>query len=167
MATVVVLLFGVAVPAAGQGQEVGLPPPGETRLEVLDDGRRVWVVHHDDGDVDVLDVAAERLDPAADPFVYGSAFSGIRSFTVWIPAERIFLGPAVVYDDRGTALSWSPNQVGGAEDAGPVPARDLAPYDVQRLAEDRIRIGDLPMVRSAPCRRAAASGSLMARSSDR
>ena len=83
------LLLGLAVPAAAQGDELALPPRGETQLAVLDDGRRVWVVHHDDGDVDVLDVAAERLDPEADPYVYGSAFAGIRSFTFWIPAERI------------------------------------------------------------------------------
>ena len=58
----------------------------------------------------------------------------------------------MVYDDRGTALTWSPNQVGGAEDAGPVPARDLGRYDVERIDEDRIRIGELTdgQIRTVP-----------------
>lgn len=132
----------LATPAAAEhGDVVALPPRGETRLAVLDHGDRVWVVHHEDGDVDVLGVAAERLDPDADPFVYGSSFDGIRSFTFWSTAERVFFGGSVQFSDTGRALSWSPNEVGGAEDAGSVPARDLTVYATERVDDDRVRVG--------------------------
>lgn len=145
MRRLMVIALGFALlasPAAAEhGDVVELPPRGETRLAVLDLGDRVWVVHHEDGEIDVLGVAAERLDPDADPFVYGSSFDGIRSFTFWSVTERIFFGGGAQFDDSGMAISWSPNQIDGAEDAGSVPARDLTAYATERVDDDRVRVG--------------------------
>ena len=142
---VALLAVGVGPATAGgtdpDGDVVAVPGAGEAALELLDDGTRVWVVRQVGGEVDVLAVAVDPLDPAASPFVVAGYVQGVRSAVVWLPDARRFIGGGVLFDSEGRALQWYPNQVGGADDAEPVPARDLDAYAVERVDEDHVRVG--------------------------
>lgn len=130
-------------PAAAQDDDVvELPAEGEVALRVLRDGRRVWAVNGTDGEVSVLDVRAERLDPDADPYVYGSAFEGVLALTTYFAPETLFIGGGTVFDVNGVAQAWGPNQVGGAEDAQPIEVADMARYENERVDAEHVQIGD-------------------------
>ncbi|QBI19669.1 hypothetical protein ER308_08975 [Egibacter rhizosphaerae] len=103
----------------GTVSEVAVPPEGETAAAELDDGSPVFVVHHDDGDVDVLSAVSTHLD----------------HLVVWCAPEQVFIEPvgATVYEADG---QWQ----GGPAHAG------LAAYDVEVVEHDgqtRARVGYL------------------------
>lgn len=146
VALLALLVLGApSVPSAAQtsGGIVTIPAEGEAAVDLLGDGSPVWVVHQPGGAIDVLAVGTPRLDPDAVPFAPPSVVSGVRSPVSWVPSERVFIGGSVAFDAGGRALGWFPIQVGGAEDAGPVPVRDLDAYEAEQLDDDRVRVGAL------------------------
>lgn len=107
---------------------VELPPQGQAAARTLDDGSRVWVVHHDYGEVSVL--AADAL---ADVESETLVVSGLRTQVGWYPAARRFSGGGW-YDEYGVSLrgrsgsnlDWYELAVSGSEvtvgqRVGPVP----------------------------------------------
>lgn len=107
---------------------VELPGPGEAAARVLDDGTRVWVVHHRDGRVSVL--AADASD---DGDAESLSVRGLRTQVFWYPSARRF-GGGGTYDEYGVSLrgrsgpnlDWYESAVDGSEvvvgeRVGPVP----------------------------------------------
>lgn len=73
------------------GERLEVPPPGEVRSEELRDGTAVWIVHHSDGTVSVLDAVSSHR-----PF-------GVGQLVGWCATASGFQDPqhGSVFDDRG------------------------------------------------------------------
>lgn len=131
-----------AVAQAASDEVVDVPPEGEADLQLLRDGTRVWVVHQPGGEVDVFTVGTPGVDPD-EGFAPDAAIRGVHAPVQWVASERLFLGGAVVFRADGAARGWTPLQVGGAEDAGPVAVQDLDRYLTEPVDEGRVRVGAL------------------------
>lgn len=111
---------------------VELPPQGEAAPRMLDDGTRVWVVHHRDGAVSVL-AGEAPADVRTELF----SVRGLSTQVLWYPSARRFGGAGVGggwYDEYGvslrgrsvTNLDWFESAVDGSrvsvgQRVGPVP----------------------------------------------
>jgi hypothetical protein len=74
---------------------IPLPPAGEARSVLLDDGTPIWVVHHDDGTASAV--------PAIVPYRDDEQVAGLSSIVQWAPSGA-FHGP-IVWDAWGRALT--------------------------------------------------------------
>ena len=97
-----------------------LPPAGEVDAVVTESGARVWLVHHEDGEVTALATVAPQ-DESVVPAQLG-----------WCPASRLFedVHGGSVFDEYGRLGS------GGA-------ANDLVCHELDMLADARVRVGRL------------------------
>ena len=76
------LIASVAIAASGCGEteraSLPRPDPGVTLAAYLDDGRPVFVVRHQNGDISVLDATSTHVS------------FGVRELNVWCPQGRAF-----------------------------------------------------------------------------
>jgi hypothetical protein len=74
------------------------PAPGQTIPAYLDDGRPVFVVGHEDGDISVLDAFSTHVA------------NGVRVLIGWCPRHRIFEDPRAggSWDEWGTLRTGPP-----------------------------------------------------------
>lgn len=132
---------GVDVPGATPPEEVeptvedlatvrgtfGLPGPGEVTPELLDDGTPVFVVHHLDGSVTVIDARAARPEDE----------DGLRLVS-FATRSRRFMG-------IGSTDAWGAwDEYGRSLDRGP--AHDLTRF-VAEVDGDAVVVGQEPQVR--------------------
>jgi hypothetical protein len=106
--------FGEAPASQPAGSDVvGVPPSGETSAVFLADGRPVFVVHHQDGTVTVVDAFSSHRA------------WGVEELNVWCPSTRQFVEVAheAHFDEYG---DWS---------AGPAPG-GLETFGFQVLETD-------------------------------
>ena len=82
---------------------VAVPPRGETSAVFLADGRPVFVVHHDDGTVSVVDAFSSHRA------------WGVEELNVWCPSTRRFVEVAheAHFDEYGTLVAGGPAGRGG------------------------------------------------------
>lgn len=119
---------GIDLRSPGDGDEpsvLALPPEGETAAAELEDGSPVFVVHHDDGDVDVLSAVSTHLE----------------HLVIWCAPERLFIEPvgASLFSDGGTWLD------------GPAP-HGLAAYETEEVERDGQRFVDVGALGDPPAR---------------
>ncbi|MEO8639394.1 MAG: hypothetical protein ABI458_05720 [Chloroflexota bacterium] len=76
----VVASVAIATSACGETERASLPrpDPGETVATYLDDGRPVFAVGHQNGDISVLDATSTHVS------------YGVRVLNVWCPGRRTF-----------------------------------------------------------------------------
>jgi Rieske [2Fe-2S] domain len=116
-----------AAPSGLSGSDVvDLPGKGETAPAFLADGHPVFVVHHEDGNVGVVDAFSTHR-----PW-------GVEELIGWCPSSRTFDEP-----EHGAKFNEYGQYV-----AGPA-AADLARYEVERIG-NRVRVGSaiVPTTRS-------------------
>jgi hypothetical protein len=119
-------------PAPLRGSDVvEVPPRGEVSAIFLPDGRPVFVVHHEDGDVSVVD-----------SFSPHRAW-GFEELVVWCPSTRQFIERAheAHFDEFGSWHSAGPSPSGLATFAFDVLARDAA-GDASRIKIGAMRDPD-------------------------
>jgi len=82
---------------------VTVPPRGETSAVFLADGRPVFVVHHEDGTVSVVDAFSSHRA------------WGVEELNVWCPSTRQFVEVAheAHFDEYGTLVEGGPAGKGG------------------------------------------------------
>ncbi len=111
---------------------IAVPPRGDVAPVFLTDGRPVWVVHHEEGGLSVIDGFSSHR-----PF-------GFEELLGWCPSDRTFVEPAhgARFDESGTYVGSGPAPTGAATFAFEVLARgsDGEPTS--------IRVG--PMLRERP-----------------
>lgn len=130
---------------------VELPSPGDAAARTLDDGTRVWVVHHDGGAVSVL-----AADAPTDGRAETLAIRGLRTQVLWYPSARRFDGGGW-YDEYGvslqgrsaTNLDWyesSPDgdEVHVGERVGPVPFHEPVAADTTGSGDGEPEWADHP-----------------------
>jgi len=97
---------------------VDVPGPGQVAAANLADGRPVFVVHRDDGTVEVIDGFSTHV-----PW-------GVAKLVVWCPTSRTF-------DDVFHGARWTES---GAYISGPAPT-GLATYGSTILQDGRLQVG--------------------------
>ena len=96
------------------GDVVEVPPRGDVAPVFLSDGRPVFVVHHDDGTVSVVDAFSSHVQ------------YGIKDLVAWCPSTREFVEVAheARFDEFGSWVSAGPAPSGLATFAYDVVDRD-------------------------------------------
>ncbi len=115
-----VLLWRVFAPVGDDGQTLSgadvleVPPLGQVAPVFLADGRPVFVVHHEDGSVSVVDAFSSHVQ------------YGIKDLVAWCPSTREFVEVAheARFDEFGTWVSAGPAPFGLATFAFDVVGRD-------------------------------------------
>jgi hypothetical protein len=140
-AIVVVLLWVAFSPlSGGEGSIAGsdvvpVPPRGDVAAVFLDDGRPVFVVHHLDGTVTVVDAFSSHRA------------WGIEELNVWCPSTREFveLAHETRFDEYGDYAGVGPAP-------GGIPTFSFEPVDIDAR-------GDLATIRIGAMRPASPGGS--------
>jgi hypothetical protein len=120
-AAAAVLLWRVFAPFGDEGRslsgsdEVTVPPRGEVAPVFLADGRPVFVVHHEDGAVSIVDAFSSHVQ------------YGIKDLVAWCPSTREFVEVAheARFDEFGEWVSAGPAPSGLATFAYDVVGTDV------------------------------------------